>query len=162
MKDPEIKPEWRTSTVLDLCRSMRETQGFSAMPILADALQDADCDDDELLERLRAGPIGYFADTRLIAFVLLDDAAESVQWLEALAAELGDHHGYNNVTQPMNYTVLMDAARNHILTGEILDQIGSDDWRDSMHGRYTEFWRHYQIITGVSPDKPESFISCSC
>ena len=36
-----ISRSWRTSTVLTLARQMYESREFSAMPILADALQDA-------------------------------------------------------------------------------------------------------------------------
>ena len=46
-------PEWRTDTVLALARQMYEAREFSAMPILADALQDAGCDSDEVLNHCR-------------------------------------------------------------------------------------------------------------
>jgi hypothetical protein len=45
--------DWRTSTALALARQMYETREFSAMPILADALQDAGCDNDEILNHCR-------------------------------------------------------------------------------------------------------------
>jgi hypothetical protein len=49
--------EWRTDTVLALARQMYESRDFSAMPILADALQDAGCDNEEVLSHCRgAGP----------------------------------------------------------------------------------------------------------
>ena len=51
---PAFSPEWRTTTVLALARQMDDTGDFSAVPILADALQDAGCDDEFLLERCRA------------------------------------------------------------------------------------------------------------
>jgi hypothetical protein len=38
-------PDWRTDTALALARQMYESRDFSAMPILADAFQDAGCDD---------------------------------------------------------------------------------------------------------------------
>jgi hypothetical protein len=38
-------PEWLTSTVVQLAEQMYGSRDFSAMPILADALQDAACDD---------------------------------------------------------------------------------------------------------------------
>jgi hypothetical protein len=44
---------WRTSDVLALARSINSIQNFSGMPILADALQDAGCDCDDLLNHLR-------------------------------------------------------------------------------------------------------------
>ncbi len=51
---PALNPDWRTSTVVALARQMDETGDFSAVPILADALQDAGCDNDTILDRCRA------------------------------------------------------------------------------------------------------------
>jgi hypothetical protein len=39
-----FNPAWRTDTVLFLARQMYNAREFSAMPILADASQDAGCD----------------------------------------------------------------------------------------------------------------------
>jgi hypothetical protein len=50
---PVLAPEWRTSTVLALAKQMFDTGDFSAMPILADALQDAGCDGDVILSHCR-------------------------------------------------------------------------------------------------------------
>jgi hypothetical protein len=46
-------PVWFTSDVLALARGMYAGRDFSAMPILADALQDAGCDNEELLAHCR-------------------------------------------------------------------------------------------------------------
>ena len=50
-----LDPDWRTSTVLALAREMYESRDFSAIPILADALQDAGCEIAQILEHCR-GP----------------------------------------------------------------------------------------------------------
>jgi hypothetical protein len=50
-----VDPVWRTETVLSLARSMYESREFGAMPILADALQDAGCDKADILDHCR-GP----------------------------------------------------------------------------------------------------------
>ena len=44
-----FSPEWRTDTAIALARQMYESRDFGAMPILADALQDAGCDNDDIL-----------------------------------------------------------------------------------------------------------------
>jgi hypothetical protein len=50
-------PAWRTDTALALARQMYESRDFSAMPILADALQDAGCDNTDVLNHCRGdGP----------------------------------------------------------------------------------------------------------
>jgi hypothetical protein len=46
-------PAWRTDTALALARQMYESREFSAMPILADALQDAGCDNTDILSHCR-------------------------------------------------------------------------------------------------------------
>lgn len=46
-------PEWRTDTATALARQIYESRDFSAMPILADALQDAGCDSDDILNHCR-------------------------------------------------------------------------------------------------------------
>jgi hypothetical protein len=52
-----FSPEWRTETALALARSMYELRDFSVMPILADALQDAGCENEDLLNHCRSyGP----------------------------------------------------------------------------------------------------------
>ena len=46
-------PQWRTSTVVSLATQMYESRDFSIMPILADALQDAGCEHDDILTHCR-------------------------------------------------------------------------------------------------------------
>jgi hypothetical protein len=47
-------PVWRTDTAIALARNMYESRDFSAMPILADALQDAGCDSAAILDHCRS------------------------------------------------------------------------------------------------------------
>jgi hypothetical protein len=46
-------PAWLTSTVLAMACYAYDSGDFSAMPILADALQDAGCEDEEVLTHCR-------------------------------------------------------------------------------------------------------------
>jgi hypothetical protein len=48
-----FSPTWRTATAVLLARQMYEGPDFSAMPILADALQDAGCDNEDVLNHCR-------------------------------------------------------------------------------------------------------------
>jgi hypothetical protein len=50
---PHFSPDWRTNTAVSLARQMYEAHEFGAMPILADALQDAGCDNDDVLTHCR-------------------------------------------------------------------------------------------------------------
>jgi hypothetical protein len=46
--------QWRTSTAVALAQQIYDSRDFSAMPILADALQDAGCNNDDILDHCRA------------------------------------------------------------------------------------------------------------
>jgi hypothetical protein len=48
-----VAPAWRTVAAVALANLMYETRDFSAMPVLADALQDADCEDEQVLGHCR-------------------------------------------------------------------------------------------------------------
>ncbi|MBA4187221.1 MAG: hypothetical protein C0467_04300 [Planctomycetaceae bacterium] len=48
-----FKPEWLTADAVAIAKQMYESRDFSAMPILADALQDAGCDNDDILNHCR-------------------------------------------------------------------------------------------------------------
>ena len=50
-----FNPAWRTSDVVALARGIYDDRAFDRMPILADALQDAGCDNDDILNHCRAG-----------------------------------------------------------------------------------------------------------
>jgi hypothetical protein len=50
-----LDPAWRTSTVVALAEGIYAERAFDRMPILADALQDAGCDDADVLNHCRGG-----------------------------------------------------------------------------------------------------------
>ncbi len=50
-------PQWLTSDVVQLARGIYDERAFDRMPILADALQDAGCDNDDVLNHCRADTI---------------------------------------------------------------------------------------------------------
>jgi hypothetical protein len=48
---------WRTSDTRGLARGIYEDRAFDRMPLLADALMDAGCDDDQIISHCRSeGP----------------------------------------------------------------------------------------------------------
>lgn len=49
----KFNAKWRTDTALALANRAYDAREFAALPILADALQDAGCDADDLLNHLR-------------------------------------------------------------------------------------------------------------
>ncbi|HEY1187517.1 MAG TPA: hypothetical protein VGE74_07650 [Gemmata sp.] len=50
---PVFAPEWRTGTATAIAAQMYKSRDFGAMPILADALQDAGCDSEDVLNHCR-------------------------------------------------------------------------------------------------------------
>jgi hypothetical protein len=48
-----VAPVWLTSDVLTLATGIYEDRAFDRMPILADALQDGGCDNDDILDHCR-------------------------------------------------------------------------------------------------------------
>jgi hypothetical protein len=48
-----VSSEWRTSTAIALAKHIYEARDFAQMPILADALQDAGCDNADILNHCR-------------------------------------------------------------------------------------------------------------
>src|ERR1043166_4261872 len=52
-----LDPAWRTDTVLSLARQIYQSRDFSRMPILADSLRAAGCDDAHTIDHCRSpGP----------------------------------------------------------------------------------------------------------
>jgi hypothetical protein len=52
-----VDPSWLTPTILALARGIHADRAFDRMPILADALQDAGCEDNDILGHYRSdGP----------------------------------------------------------------------------------------------------------
>jgi hypothetical protein len=64
-----LSPSWRTDTALSLARQMYESRNFSAMPILADALQDAGSDSADILDHCR-GPGSHVRGCWVVDVVL--------------------------------------------------------------------------------------------
>ena len=55
---PRFEPAWRTGTAVELARGVFESGAWDRMPILADALLDADCDEEAVLRHLRGTELG--------------------------------------------------------------------------------------------------------
>jgi hypothetical protein len=61
---------WRTDTVLAIAKQMYASRDFSGMPILADALQDAGCDNDDILSHCRGATLTHVRGCWVVDLVL--------------------------------------------------------------------------------------------
>jgi hypothetical protein len=53
-REVAVDPQWLTADVVAIAKGIYDEKAFDRLPILADALQDAGCDNDELLKHCRA------------------------------------------------------------------------------------------------------------
>lgn len=160
-----MKPEWRTSTVTLLCQSMREAQDYSATPILADALQDAGCNDGALLDALR-GELPFWSAERLVARIYSDETAAAVDWVEAFVADLGEG-GYPGNLPTMTYEMLIEGARAFNAGDEYPFGDGSMRWSNESDERETDLWAAFQKVTSIPisfdiPIRGQAFFACIC
>lgn len=65
-----FSPSWATDTARTLARQMYDAREFSAMPILADALQDAGCDNTDLLDHCRDTSLAHVRGCWAVDLVL--------------------------------------------------------------------------------------------
>ena len=54
-----FQTQWKTHTILPLAQSMYDDRDFTAMPILGDALEEAGCDNEEILRHCRSEGLHY-------------------------------------------------------------------------------------------------------
>jgi len=160
-----VSEPWRTTTVVALCEAMRQSRDYSATPILADALEEAEFPDMEVLKQLRSVLEPWQAE-RMVALVYGVKTADAVKRIEVIAAWLGPgamvNKGEWDTPTPMNYQRLIGAADEWLNGGEGVYH-RSDSWEESFPSRATEFWEAYHIVTGRKPsDDTESFFVCSC
>lgn len=57
VRPPAVAPDWRTSTVLALAGGIYRDRAFDRLPVLADALMDAGCDHEAMLDHCRGDGI---------------------------------------------------------------------------------------------------------
>jgi hypothetical protein len=161
-----MKPEWRTQTVIALCQAMRQERDYSALPILADALQDADYADEEILATMRSGPDKIEAQ-RLVALIYSAETAAAVKRIESIATTLGDGvilelGGEYVEGKDMSYSTLIDVANRWLDSEDSTTGQGSANWTSDFF-RVNEFWESYEMVTGRKPDDPmTSPFSCIC
>jgi hypothetical protein len=152
-----MNPKWRTPTVRALCRRMLDTRDFEALPILADALEEAGCDDGGLLALCRDAGLKSRSAERAVNLVYSDETAAAVRWLEQFAHDVGYGSMYT-------YEDIVEAGHEAIREGGYCwgTDEGADFFRQSDDNR-REFFRNWSLVTGVAvPEETQENIGFSC
>lgn len=176
-----MKPEWRTTTVVQLCLGMRETQEYGALPILADALEEAGCDNEKMLGELR-GQLDTMEAQRQVALVYSEESAEAVRWMEGFVRDINyrdysgiskedmhaENYDYNSLpkssTDPHTYAYIMEQGESGANGDRMFfgSDAGADYFREGEGNQYV-FFQNWSLITGMqAPHWKDASYSCAC
>jgi hypothetical protein len=161
-----MKPEWRTPSVVAIAQAMRETEDYRACPVLADALDDAGCEDATMLERLRS-PIPAWEAQRWVALVYSSTTEAAVRQVEEVGEELGprafsqEGDGYG-AEVPVTYERLMRIGERWTASDSEWPDYTTEYGADNLQnwGDLKQFWEAYEVITGRRGEGNP--FSCSC
>jgi hypothetical protein len=177
-----IEDRWRTRQVLDLCLAIRQEQDYDSCPILADALEEAGCDDAGALLALRCG-LGWGEACLLVAVIYDQSLQASVDYLTDMAEKLGAPARYRNpddpedpdrydieTGEPLTAATLLEAARSYVKDGTHFHMGTNEAYKHCFWDDERTFWDHYERATGAGADdafdekdwKGGAFFSCSC
>jgi hypothetical protein len=183
-----IDPRWLTSTVCDLTDAVRDERDAFRLPILADALMDAGCDDEELTNYLRRQDrewieyldwfLGYW-QTKYERQAAADDVLNwmsrwsrdgidrAIEQMKSMAAAIGGPGYYDDeslMQEPMSFAELMNAAAEYVRTGEYRYMGANMNYQDFFwpEKNSEEFWNNYELLTGETVSQRESFFRCAC
>ncbi len=145
-----VRDAWRTPTVLGVAQSMRAAKDYTAMPVLADALEEGGYADQQVLKKLRSYRHQDVSGMLLVCHVLGGDLADSAAWLEDFADEV-----------QLSWASLKEAAEQYLHRGKV--HCLSFDTPDRVYTDSKEFWKHYGAVTGADVDgREEAFFHCAC
>ena len=146
----EADPRWLTTTVIDLCRAMRDENNYRRLPILGDALQDAGCSDMNLIAACMTEKCAPYAQ-RIVALLLGGELSDAVKWLEEFGKK------WNFAYRDM---ILAPQQREGLTAGGI-DLHGADELGEANENRY---WNSVELIVGKSlrVGEDQFYWSCSC
>lgn len=156
-----MKPRWRTTTVRALCRRMLDGREFDALPILGDALEEAGCDDGELLALCRNPDLKPVLAERAVNIAYSDETAAAVRWLE----QFGQDIGYEDVPPIYAYEDIVQAGHEAVRSGGYCwgTDEGAEFFYDSDNRR--EFFRNWSLVTGIAvPEEAQEgiYFRCAC
>ena len=162
-----MNENWLTSTVASLCNEMRESGDYSLLPLVGDALLDADCSDEELVAACHNREQSDVMRQRVVCLVLGGEYAAAVRWLENAVSEIG--YDYDEDDEPyrrVNYETLVAAGREAIADGGYCFGTTSGSEFFYSDSNKHEFFRSLAIVTGTVPPTIETqdsiYFRCAC
>lgn len=165
----KIDPRWLTSTVVDLCANIRESKQYDLlMPILGDALMDAGCDNEELINQCHTGFVSPFLGLRDVCLLLGGEYSEAVAAIEEYGAEIEcpyeyyEDEGVKSKTPEDLFVYMMTAGKNW-------SEGNKHTWLsyttpDAAYNEYKveRFWENYELVMGIKVESKDSLFCCSC
>lgn len=167
-------PAWRTPTVLGIVQQMRDTDDLTGAPVLADALEEADFADGEMLASLRKEPNenDYYEQRqhresvrRALDFIEDDGSvAFSEKWLRRYAVE---HNPYDvegvfgDAKRPGGSEVAFQRLISGLRDGDLFFN-GSDLHSLEQLDDADELRHHAEQYLGIRIDWSNFSFSCSC
>jgi hypothetical protein len=139
---------------------MLDARKFDALPILADALEDAGCDDGELLALCRDPNLKPVLAERVVNLAYSEETAEAVRWLE----QFGEDIGYGGDPPMYAYEDIVQAGHVAVADGGYCwgTDAGADFFRAGDENR-REFFRNWSLVTGVAvPEETQEGITFHC
>lgn len=186
-----MKPEWRTPTVLALMAAADAAGDYSCLPALSDALEEAGCDDAELLGFLRApGPLARWYRRVVEGTHRPLDVGAAFARLDGLAKAASVYEDYHRGPDYVWYPETKDDGLDFEWLYGVCARFhaGTERWDSvhTFHGRnipacftteaVRQMWRDYETLTGTPPpdeqtwepyldeieSNPQYPFSCSC
>ena len=158
-----MNPTWRTETVVALCRRMLDLREYSAMPILADALQEAGCADDALLAQCQDPKLKRVEAERLANLLYSEETATAVRWLEQFGRDIS--YDVEDDEPPMyEYESVIDVGYDGATNGHMGfgTDAGADFFREGEENT-REFFDNWSLVTGVAvPEEIRANLSVRC
>jgi len=162
---PTINPKWRTETVAALCRRMLDLRDFAALPILADALQEAGCTDVGLLTNCQYPNLARVDAERITNLLFSTETAVSVTWLDDFGGYLEFDYRYDKENPREDYTRAIQIGHDALTSGSMNYSMNGSNTFGSNRDKIREYFVPWSRVTGVavlSEVRETVRVCCSC
>lgn len=138
---------------------------FAALPIVADALQEAGCTDESLLAHCQEPNPGRVDGERITNLLFSADTAASVAWLEDFGWYLEFDYRYDEENPRESYAKAIRIGHDAVASGAMSYNLSGSNVFGGDGDKLREYFAHWSRVTGVTvpPELPETVsVGCSC